>query len=225
MQRRMVLGAGAAALLGGSAWFMTQGTKPGTTTFAPISAANAQETSDIDTSGVLEMVLGDADAPVTITEYASYTCPHCASFHMNVMPQLKANYIDTGKVRFIYREVYFDRYGLWAAMVARCGGPLRYFGIQDVLYETQREWLEGSDPAKIVENLRAIGRSAGISDAELDACFADENTPRAMLAVYQKNAEADGVNSTPSLKVNDTNYGNMNYADLAELIDAELPAE
>ncbi|MBI1494766.1 DsbA family protein [Halocynthiibacter styelae] len=225
MQRRMLLGTGAAALFGSGAFFLSRGSQPGTTSFAPISAANAQDAGDIDTSGVLELVLGDENAPVTVTEYASYTCPHCATFHASVMPQLKANYIETGKVRFVYREVYFDRFGLWAGMLARCGGPLRYFGIQDVLYNTQREWLDGSDPAKIVENLRGIGKSAGISDAELDACFADENMPRAMLAVYQQNAEADGINSTPTLLVNGTKYGNMNYADLAELIDAELPAE
>ena len=69
-----------------------------------------------------DIVLGDDNAPVTVIEYASFTCPHCASFHINTWPRFKAEYIDTGKVRFILREVYFDRYGLWASMVARCGG-------------------------------------------------------------------------------------------------------
>ena len=80
--------------------------------------------------------IGEADAPVTIVEYASFTCPHCAHFHDDVFKKLKADYIDTGKVQFVYREVYFDRYGLWAAMMARCGGEMRYFGITDMLFDT-----------------------------------------------------------------------------------------
>ena len=77
----------------------------------------AQETREL-----VEMSLGADDAPVTLIEYASLTCPHCANFHKTVLPQLKSDYIDTGKVRLIYREVYFDRPSLWAAMIARCAG-------------------------------------------------------------------------------------------------------
>ena len=94
---------------------------------APMSAALAQ---DVDKSLVQEMTLGAEDAPITVVEYASYTCPHCKTFHENVFKDLKSNYIDTGKVRFIYREAYFDRYALWAALVARCGGEMKYFGLR-----------------------------------------------------------------------------------------------
>ena len=114
-----------AAVLGGT-WFLTQPQPAGEPL---LGAALAQEAGEIDTSTIVEMVQGEADAPVEIIEYASYTCPHCASFHANQYPQLKANYIDTGKVRFVYREVYFDRFGLWASMLARCGGEMRFFGI------------------------------------------------------------------------------------------------
>jgi len=95
-------------------------------------AVSAQE-AEVDTSTIVEMVQGAEDAPVTIVEYASYTCPHCANFHAGPYKQLKKDYIDTGKVKFIYREVYFDRYGLWASMVARCSGPEKFFGITDLI--------------------------------------------------------------------------------------------
>ena len=85
---------------------------------APIFAENTT-TNPID---IPDMEMGSDDAPITIIEYASYTCPHCASFHKNVFPSLRKNYIETGKVKFIYREVYFDGPGRWAALLARCGG-------------------------------------------------------------------------------------------------------
>ena len=87
-----------------------------------VGTAQAQTATEIDTSSVIEMTIGAEDAPIEMIEYASYTCPHCGKFHTDVFKKLKQNYIDTGKVRFTYREVYFDRYGLWASMVARCGG-------------------------------------------------------------------------------------------------------
>ena len=100
-----------------------------------VGAAAADETAEIDVSTIQDMALGAEDAPVTIIEYASYTCPHCATFHAGPYKQLKADYIDTGKVRFIFREVYFDKYGLWASMIARCGGPEKFFGISDLIFD------------------------------------------------------------------------------------------
>ncbi|MDQ1848660.1 DsbA family protein [Gemmobacter fulvus] len=171
---------------------------------------------------VPELVLGAADAKVTIMEYASYTCPHCASFHAAVFKPLKAEYIDTGKVKFVYREVYFDRYGLWASIMARCGGDMRYFGISSILFEKQQEWAASDDPAVVVENLKTIGRTAGLDSAALDACFKDEKMAEAMVAQFQKNMEADKVEGTPTLFINGVKHANMAYADLKALIDAEL---
>ena len=168
------------------------------------------------------MALGAADAPVTIIEYASFTCPHCADFHADQFQRLKADYIDTGKVRFVYREVYFDRFGLWASMVARCGGEMRFFGISDMLYEQQEDWIAGGDPAAIAENLRRIGRTAGMDDATLDACLKDEAQAKALVAWYQANAEADGVESTPTLIIDGVKHSNMAYDELKTLIDTAL---
>lgn len=183
------------------------------------AAANAQAAADVDTSGIIEMSVGAEDAPVTVIEYASFTCPHCKNFHQGTYPELKANYIETGKVRFVYREVYFDRYGLWAGMVARCGGPERYFGIADLIYDQQSEWARG-EPGQIVEALRRIGRTAGLSDDQLDTCLTDSEKAEALYALYQTNAQADGVRSTPSFVVNgELHSGNMSYAAFSEIID------
>ena len=171
---------------------------------------------------VPDMVLGSPDAKVTLTEYASYTCPHCANFHEQVFKPLKAEYIDTGKVRFTLREVYFDRYGLWAAMMARCGGEMRYYGIVDILFETQTEWAASQDPNAVVANLRKIGRTAGMDDATIDACMKDGAMAEAMVAHYEKNFAADGVEGTPTIFINGVKHSNMGYDDLKALVDAEL---
>lgn len=220
MQRRVLLGTGAAVLVGGGVLLSGLGQKQasGQSQGGNINPS-VPEVENIDTSEVVEMILGHDDAPVTLIEYASYTCPHCSTFHVNVMPRLKEKYIDSGKVRLIYREVYFDRFGLWAGMLARCGGPLRYFGIQDVLYRDQDKWIGSGDPKEIIENLREIGKYAGISDHELDACFSDEKMPKAMLAVYQRNAEADGVNATPTFFINGIRQSSHDYNDLTDAID------
>lgn len=191
------------------------------------TAAAAQDTAPATTRGaekpvVADMVMGQADAPVTIMEYASYTCPHCADFHSNVMEKLKAEYIDTGKVKLVFREVYFDRYGLWAAMMARCGGEMRYFGIADVLFDTQREWAGSNDPAVVVQNLKRIGKTAGMDDATIDQCMQNGDMAQAMVETYEANVKADGVEGTPTIFVNGAKHSNMDYDALKELIDAEL---
>ncbi|MBE9477136.1 MAG: DsbA family protein [Proteobacteria bacterium] len=174
-----------------------------------------------DAKKVVEMTLGNPDATVTVTEYASFTCPHCATFHTDVMPNLKADYIDTGKIKFIYREVYFDRLGLWGGMLARCGGPERYFGIIDMLYKRQREWTKGSG-AEIAENLYKIGRIAGLKNKDMEACLQDQDMAKALVADFQKNAGDDNVDSTPTLLINGVKHGNQSYSDLQELLDAQL---
>lgn len=190
-------------------------------TIAPLSGtAMAQEAAA--PAAVAELSMGKADAPVTLIEYASYTCPHCQRFHEEVFGKIKANYIDTGKVRFIYREVYFDKYGLWAAMIARCGGEMKYFGISDMLYDTQKDWLAPGDDAGIAENLRKVGLKAGLSADEIDQCMNDEGKARAMVETYQKNATADKIEGTPSFIIDGQLYKNMGYDEFAATLDAKL---
>lgn len=184
-------------------------------------ALNAQE-ADIDTSSIEEMRLGNPDSSVTLIEYASYTCPHCATFHQGPYKQLKADYIDTGKINFVYREVYFDRYGLWASAIARCGGPEKFFGITDLIYKGQSDWARAGGPAEIVEELRKIARLAGIENDQLEACLQDGDKLRTLVAWYQENVEEHGIESTPSFVLNGKRHSNMPYADMAALIDEAL---
>lgn len=171
---------------------------------------------------ITDFGLGPADAKVKIIEYASFTCPHCANFHANVFGQLKTDYIDTGKLRFEFREVYFDRYGLWAAMIARCGGEMRYFAISDMIFDQQKEWAQGDDPVAVVEALKKIGRTAGLEDAAMDACMQDKATAQAMIAHYEANFAADGIEGTPTFMINGVKHTNMPYADLKAIIETEL---
>ena len=188
---------------------------------AAMTPALAQETATA-TTGPGDFSVGSPDAKVKIVEYASFTCPHCATFHATVYPQLKADYIDTGKVHFTLREVYFDRYGLWAALIARCGGEMKYFGIHDMLFSKQKEWAASEDPMQVVENLKTIGRSAGLEDAAMDACLNDQPTAEALIKQFQSNFEADGVEGTPTLFINGAKHANMAYDELKAIIEAEL---
>ncbi len=172
---------------------------------------------------VQEMFLGDPDAPVTFIEYGSFTCPHCATFHANQFQELQRDYIDTGKVKFIFREVYFDRFALWASMIARCGGSTRFFGIHDLIFETQADWIAGGqDPALIVDNLKKIGITAGLEAEQVEACMQDEAMAQALVNWFQANAEEDGIEATPTLFINGTKYSNMAYSDIQPLIEAAL---
>ncbi len=213
----------AVALLAVGAFLFMGREQADTTALTPlVGAANAQQDAgEIDTSTIREMALGAEDAPVTIVEYASFTCPHCRRFHEGPFKKLKAEYIDTGKVRFIYHDVYFDRYGLWAAMIARCE-PEKFFGIADLIYKGQSEWTRGETPQEIVGNLRKIGRLAGIPDDKLDACLSDQQKAQALVAWYQQNAQRDGIQGTPTFIINGKLVENQPWEDLKAVIEAEL---
>ena len=221
MDRRLTIFGGLALVASGGWLALNRGTMP----TDPIGAAFAQDASDIDTSMIKDMTLGNPDADVTVIEYASFTCPHCAAFHEDAFKQLKADYIDTGKINFVYREVFFDRFGLWAAIVARCGDGAenRYFGIADMMYSKQREWASrDNSPEEIVGQLRTIGKTAGLTDAQLDACFTDADGAQALYAYYVQNSERDGVNSTPTFIINGNKHANMPYDKMKDIIDGEL---
>lgn len=218
MQRRnMILGGVAVVGLGGYA--LTR--RPTDLPFDPMMAANAQEATG-EISEISDMVMGAADAPVEIIEYASFTCPHCASFHADNFKKLKADYIDTGKVRFVYREVYFDRFGLWASMIARCGGEMRFFGLAELIYEKQREWTASGDPAIIIENLRKIAKTAGLTDEMLDECMNDADQAKSLVAWYEENSKRDDISSTPSFLIDGQKYSNMAYSEFQSIIDEKI---
>jgi len=220
MNKKIILAAIAAVIFaGGAAIYTRQSAAP---TMSQIVPAAGEDAAEIDTSGIVEMSLGNPDAPVTVIEYASFTCPHCADFHQDQFQQIKKSYIDTDKVHFIYREVYFDRYGLWAGMVARCGGEMRYFGIADMIFEQQKDWLGAGDPLPISQALQKIGKTAGLTDDQLDQCLNDGDKARALYALFQKNAEEHDITGTPSFIINGEKYSNMDYAKFAAVLDEKL---
>ncbi|WP_299850645.1 DsbA family protein [uncultured Roseovarius sp.] len=221
MKRLTVFGAVGLAIAAGASFWLSA---PQGTGFSnlPVGAVNAQEAADIDTSSIIEMTMGAEDAKVTVVEYASFTCPHCASFHKGPFKQLKADYVDNDKIKFIYRDVYFDRFGLWASMVARCGGQERFFGISDMLYNQQKDWIGSGDPSEISANLRKIGKVAGLGEDQIEACLSDSDKAKTLVAWFQEHAEADQVQATPTLIINGEKYSNMNYGDLKAIIDEKL---
>ena len=193
------------------------------TATAPAATPPATTT---DAPAIVDYGIGDLNAKVKMVEYLSFTCPHCERFHAEVYPKLKAAYIDTGKLRLDYREVYFDQLGLLGAMVARCGGEMRYMGIVDMLYTKQRDWAASGEMSVVTDQLKKIARTAGMEDAAVDTCLHDQKTAEALVAHYQANIAADYPNDsfkgTPSFIINGTKYANMSFEEMAKIIDAEL---
>ena len=184
-------------------------------------SVSAEEVSE-EIKPIAEMVQGDEDAPIEMIEYASFTCPHCATFHADVYPELKVNYIDKGLVKFIYREVYFDKYGMWASMIARCAGPDKFFGMTDQIYRKQSVWARAESDVAIVTELRKIGLLAGLDETQLGQCLQDGVKLRALVEWYSENAKRDEIKSTPTLVINGEKHSNQSYEKLTEILDEIL---
>ncbi len=212
----------------GGAWYFSQSNE--TATLVPPALAQSDDSAtSADVEGMIlpDRVLGDEAAPVTVIEYASYTCSHCANFHQNQFKELKAEYIDTGKVKFIHREVYFDQFGLRAGLLAQCGGDMRYYGISGMLYDQQRDWIGSGEEADIIDNLITLGKVAGLSEDEARACIDFEGNEMVdkLVETFRHHAERDGINATPTLMIDGEKHQNMSWDDLKGLIDARLAAQ
>jgi protein-disulfide isomerase len=164
-----------------------------------------------------EQILGDPQAPVTIIEYASLTCPHCAQFHTEVLPELKERYIAPGKVRLIYRDFPLDQNALAAAALAHCAGSDRYFSFLDVLFEAQASWARAEDP---IAALKRLGKLGGLSEEQMDACFADQELADGILRTRLEGQNEHQVDSTPTLVIDGETYaGARNIEELSAVID------
>lgn len=169
-----------------------------------------------------DMVLGSADAPITLIEYASMTCSHCADFHTYAFKRLKENYVDTGKLRLVFREFPLDTYALEASVFARCAGKDRYFDVVDMLFERQLQWVTSKNISGI---LRSYGREEGLSDEEYEACQDNDVLLKRLAARRIEGRETYGVSATPSIVINGKLYeGSRRYALLAAFLD-DLLAE
>jgi protein-disulfide isomerase len=167
-----------------------------------------------------DLVLGNADAKIEVVEYASLTCPHCAAFNQDTLPKIKAEYIDSGKVKLVFRDFPLDGLALRAHMLARCAGAERFYGFIDVLFRQQKQWATASDP--MVE-LKRIGKFGGVSDAQFDACMADKKLEDYVLQSRFEGQNKFKVNSTPTLIVGDkVQSGAPSYDDFKKMLDAAI---
>jgi protein-disulfide isomerase len=164
----------------------------------PVLAQSAMQAELMKPGPLGDMSLGDEKAPVTIIEYASMTCPHCANFHETTYPELKKKYIETGKVRFIFREFPLDQLAAAAFMLARCGGKERYFPMVETLFQQQRTWAV----QRPLQPLMAIGKQAGLSEAGFNECLKNQQVLDGIEDVRKHAAEKLTVQSTPTFFVN-----------------------
>ncbi len=168
-----------------------------------------------------DFIEGSPDAPVTIIEYASMTCPHCADFHVRTYPRLKADYIDAGKVRLIYREFPFDPVATAASMLARCAGDERFKGFVEVLFRNQAKWAFAENP---MAEIAAIARQGGFSKEQFEACMRNQDILDGLREAQRRAVEEFEVRSTPTFFINGQKVeGNRAYDEFARLIDEELP--
>jgi protein-disulfide isomerase len=157
------------------------------------------ETQALDAPPALpDIVQGKAGAPATIIEYASLTCSHCAAFHRDVWPALKAKYVDTGKVRFVLREFPLDRLALAAFMLARCAGPEKRDAVVDRLFDHQADWAFVDNP---LPRLRDEMAAAGLAQADFDACLKNQTLLDRVRSMHDAAAQKLGVQSTPTFFV------------------------
>lgn len=167
-----------------------------------------------------EYALGPADAKVVLVEYASLTCPHCARFHTAVLPDIKKEFVDTGKIRYVYRDFPLDRLALGAAMVARCAGRDSFFGFIDTFYAAQGQWSRASNPISALGNLAKLG---GMSQAKFEACLKDVETQNAILQQRLEASNEFKVQATPTVFVNGERYGGgMTLDQMRTLLNRKL---
>ena len=197
-RRHVLLGAAAVAAI------IAGGT--GVHLWSPIDTAAAQTSTGADVSmadllvpGPLgDEIQGQADAQVTIVEYASMTCPHCSHFHETTYPEMKKKYIDTGKVRFIFREFPLDPLAAAAAMLARCAGKDKFFPLIDAFFAQQKDWVV----QKPLQPMFAIAKQAGFTQQTFDECLANQQMLTGLEEQRTRATQKFNVNSTPTFFIN-----------------------
>ena len=192
---------------------------PAPDTKVPEARGDVDMAKLLEPGALPEKVLGKDDAPVTMVEYASMTCSHCAHFHKETLPAIKEKYIDTGKARLVFREFPFDPRAEAGFMLARCADD-KYFAMVDVLFQQQKSWAP-------VENARdallQISKLAGFSQESFEACLTDQKLLEDVRAVRDRGAKDFGVDATPTFFINGKKYsGAMTVDEMSALIDSLL---
>ncbi len=179
----------------------------------------------------IEMVMGNPKAKVTVIEWGSVTCPHCAAFNAEVFPAFKKKYVDTGQVRFVFREFLTAPAAISAAgfLIARCAGPAKYFAVTDDVFKSQPELFASADAngnldtQKVLAVLKRIGGTAGLSEDQVMACITDPAATAALQQRVDNAVQLDKINSTPTFQVGATKVsGVQSLAQLDALIQPLL---
>ena len=163
-----------------------------------------------------DRILGKADAPVTIVEYASLTCPHCAHFAVDILPKLKAKWIDTGKAKLVLRDYPLDEPALRAAMIARCAPADKFYAFIDTFFQDQQQWVLSKDYKTALARLALLG---GMSKTDFDACLANKSAEDQVLKSRLAATQQLGVDSTPTFFINGAKFDG---APEEEAMDAAL---
>jgi protein-disulfide isomerase len=210
----MLTATAAFVLLGAAGAVLPQMTLPAKADAPEVDKAELAKAGPDD-----DVVLGSDKAPVTIIEYASMTCPHCAHFSTTTFPELQKRYIDTGKVRFIFREFPLDALAAAGFMLARCGGNDKFMPIVETLFAKQPEWLV-KEP---IEPLKSIAKQFGYTEQSFNECLANQKVLDAIQDVRDRGAGKLGVNSTPTFFINGKKFvGDQSIDALAKEIDPYL---
>jgi protein-disulfide isomerase len=194
-------------------------------TAATEPAAAPQSSGDVDMKELMkpgalpDESMGKEDAPVTIVEYASMTCPHCAHFSETTLPELKKKYIDTGKVRYILREFPFDPRAEAGFMLARCAGD-NYFPMVDVLFKQQENWVMAEN---VKDAMFQLAKLAGFTQESFNACLTNQKLLDQVRAVQKRGADEFKIDSTPTFFINGKTYkGAMSIEEMSAIIDPLL---
>jgi protein-disulfide isomerase len=210
-----------AAAAGGGYYAWSQSRPPATPAPAGpgVTLASTSDAELLAPGPLGEQEVGSANAPVTIIEYASMTCPHCAQFHEQVFPEIKKNFIDTGKVRFIFREFPLDPLAAAGFMLARCGDKDKYFPMIETLFAQQKDWVV----QKPLAPLLAIAKQAGFTQESFDKCLANQKVLDGIEEVRTRAAQKFQVTSTPTFFVNGKMLrGSPTLEELTKQIEANL---
>lgn len=169
-----------------------------------------------------DVALGRPDAPLTVIEYSSLGCGHCAAFHADVLPQIRKRYIDTGKVRWIMRDFPLNQLALAGAVTARCAGPGAHVAVMESLFRTQETWMTGADPIAALER---TARQAGVAKARFDACLSDNALIAGILDHAQNLSKSKTVTATPTFLVGEERVVGMRpFDEMAVILDRHLKA-
>jgi protein-disulfide isomerase len=205
--------------VGAGGWFYMSGKNIGVGASNPADVSEKAEAVPVVAPD--EKFIGEADAPVTIVEYFSLGCPHCKRFHEDILPKLKADYIDTGKARLVFRDFPLDNVAFAAALLTRCVNDLAYFAMVDTLFKQQEAWHVQNGIGQIT----AIAKSAGMDDAAFNACISDQARKDKVVAMQKEATDTFKVEATPTFFINDRKLSGVSeYAAFKATIDNALAA-